>query len=57
MSISSKVAEVKAWSRGGVKVEENELGWKRGWFVGCNEALRFIETYVANSCDTAARGG
>ena len=34
LSISSKVAGVKEWNRGGVKVEENELGWKRGWFVG-----------------------
>ena len=30
LSISSKVAEVKEWSRGGVKVAENELEWKRG---------------------------
>ena len=31
MSISSKVARVKEWSRGEVveKVGENELGWKR----------------------------
>ena len=34
LSISSKVAGVKGWSRGGVKVGENALGWKRGWFVG-----------------------
>ena len=33
---------------------ENELGWKRGWFVGENEALR--EKYVANSYGRAARG-
>ena len=24
---------VKEWSRGGVKVGENELRWKRGWFL------------------------
>ena len=34
LSISSKVARVKEWSRGGMNVRENELGWKRGWFVG-----------------------
>ena len=34
MSISSKKAGVKEWRREGVKVGENELGWKRGWFVG-----------------------
>ena len=34
LSISSKVAGLKAWSRGVMKVEENELGWMRGWFVG-----------------------
>ena len=34
LPISSKVAGVKEWSRGVVKVGENELGWKRGWFVG-----------------------
>ena len=38
---------------------ENELGWKRVWFVGLNEALRFYQRstlYVANSCGRAARG-
>ena len=29
LSISSKVAGVKEWSRAGVKVAEKELGWKR----------------------------
>ena len=32
LSISSKVAGVREWSRGG-EVGENELGWKRGWFL------------------------
>ena len=39
---------------------ENELGWKRDWFVGGNEVLRFYqilsEKCVANSCGRAARG-
>ena len=35
---------------------ENELGWKRGWFVGCNEALIFYQRYVENCCGRAARG-
>ena len=26
-----------------MKVGENELGWRRGWFVGLNEALRFYQ--------------
>ena len=47
---------MKEWSRGGVKVGDNELGWKRGGFVGLNEALRFYQRSVANSCDRAARG-
>ena len=34
LSILSKVAGVKEWSRAGMKVSEQELGWKRGWFVG-----------------------
>ena len=34
LSILSKVAGVKEWSRGGEKVADKELGWKRGWFVG-----------------------
>ena len=34
---------MKEWSRGGVKVGENEMGWKRVWFVGRNEALRFYQ--------------
>ena len=34
---------MKEWSRGGGKVGENELGWKRGWFVGRNEVLRFYQ--------------
>ena len=25
---------------------ENELGWKRGWFVGRNEVLRFYQENV-----------
>ena len=25
---------------------ENELGWKRGWFVGRNEVLRFYQRSV-----------
>ena len=24
-------------------MEENELGWKSGWFVGRNEVLRFYQ--------------
>ena len=34
---------MKESSRGGVKVEENELGWKMGCFVRSNEALRFYQ--------------
>ena len=26
-----------------MKVGENELRWKRGWFVDLNEALRFYQ--------------
>ena len=39
---------MKEWSRGGVKMEvgEKEMGWKRGWFVGRNEVLRFYQRSV-----------
>ena len=46
MSILSKEAGVKEWSRGGEKMGENELGWKRGWFVGRNDVLRFYQRSV-----------
>ena len=39
-----------------MKVGENELGRKRGWFVSGNEAEILSEKYVANSCGRAARG-
>ena len=36
---------------------ENELGWKRDWFVGRNEVFEILsEKCVANSCGRAARG-
>ena len=34
LSISSKVAGGKSEVEEGEKVGENELGWKRSWFVG-----------------------
>ena len=35
---------MKEWSRGGAKVAEKELVWKRIWFVGRNVALRFYQS-------------
>ena len=36
---------------------ENELGWKRGWFVGLKCSFEILsEKYMANSCDRATRG-
>ena len=35
----SGVEEGRRWER-------NELGWKRGWFVGRNEVLRFYQRSV-----------
>ena len=48
---------MKEWSRGGVKVAENELGWKRGLVCKLKCSFEILsEKYVANRCGRAIRG-
>ena len=56
LSISSKVAGVKEWSRGGGESERKWAGVKEGLVCRLEWSFEILsEKYVANSCGRAAR--